>query len=111
MYQRLIDFFGGFRPARVGRIDVEDFSLLVDRAVLDTVSGHIHQPEMLEAGGFHFIPSKRVAHFPRALAPTPIAQVKCPVRVNLIIAQQFRALENVVVVLEGRGQLVLVEDG
>ena len=66
---------------------------------------------MLDAGGLFVVPpGDRVVQRARALSPTSIAQIKSATRVSLIIAQQPGALEDVVVMFEGGGQVVLVKD-
>src|SRR5437870_13394392 len=51
-------FLRSFGAAGVGRTDVKNFALFIDRTVFDTAAGHIHAPEVLDAGSFFLVPSQ-----------------------------------------------------
>src|SRR2546422_9749999 len=108
--QRLEDIFCGFGARGTGRIDIGYFSFFIDGTIFDAGRGNIHQPKMLDAGGLFLIPPADAADNSGALPPTTIAQIKCAARINLIMAQQFSALKDMIVVLKARGEIIFIEE-
>src|ERR1051326_1391523 len=109
--QRLENLFRGLCALGIGWVDIEDLAFLVDGAVFDTRAGDIHEPEMLDAGGLFLVPTQHLAHRSRPCSPTAIAQIQSAVWVGLIAPQQLGALEDVIMVFKGGGQMVPVKDG
>src|ERR1051325_1503510 len=105
------NLFRRFCAFGVGWIDIKDLAILVDGAVFDTRAGDIHEPEVLDAGGLCLIPTQNAADRSRPCSPTAIAQIQSAVWAGLIIPEQLGALEDVIVVFKGGGQMVPVKDG
>src|SRR5437868_14058669 len=65
---------------------------------------------MLNAGDFFVIPGLLVAERTGRHSPTTVAQIKRAAGINLIVAQQFGPLKNMIVMLESCGEVVFIEN-